>query len=44
MIWLVFMDNGQLFGSYFDEQRANGAADAINGVVVGLAITTDYRE
>lgn len=43
MIFLVFMDDGTLFGSYFDRDRAHQAAENITGVVVELSITSDYR-
>lgn len=43
MIFLVFMNNGVLFGSYFDRDRAHQAAENITGVVAELPITSDYR-
>jgi hypothetical protein len=43
VIFLVFMNDGQLFGSYLDRTRAHEAAENITGVVVELPITSDYR-
>lgn len=43
MIFLVFMNDGILFASYFDRDRAHQAAKNTTGVVVELPITSDYR-
>lgn len=43
MIFLVFMNEGALFGSYFDRDRAHQVAENITGVVVELPIASDYR-
>lgn len=43
MIFLVFMNDGPLFGSFFDRDRAHELAENITGVVVELPISSDYR-
>jgi hypothetical protein len=42
-VYLVIADTGHIFGAYFDDIRAGHTADSIEGVVVKVAITYDYR-
>lgn len=44
VVWLVFMNDGKLFGSYLAEMRAHNAAANINGVLCALPIVMDYRK
>lgn len=43
VVYVVVMDEGGMFGVWYDVERARGAAKAINGVVVELPILEDYR-
>lgn len=43
-LYLVAMGpGGQTFGTYYDPDRATGAAKAIEGTVSPIPITRDYR-
>jgi hypothetical protein len=43
VIYMVFEESVGLFGSYFDQQRATQAAEAVHGVVVEMPIFIDFR-